>query len=67
MRNLSILSSSRWFLDGDSLPTAIAFDLDEGAIYIGSEQSPDEFSRTSKAAVVRIQKIESDAEPVKCP
>src|SRR5258706_86976 len=31
MRNLSILSSSRWFLDGNSLPTAIAFDLEADA------------------------------------
>ena len=57
MRNLSIHSNSRWFLDGNNLPTAIAFDLDEGATYVGCEKS-------REAAVVCIQKIESDAELV---
>ncbi len=64
MRNLSILSSSRWFLDGNSLPTAIAFDLDEGATYVGSEESRGD-SWISNPAVVHIQKIESHADPVK--
>ena len=65
MRNLSILSSSRWFLDGSSLPTAIAFDLDEGATYLGCEESSGDPSRTSNPAVVIIQKIEPRADPVK--
>jgi hypothetical protein len=66
MRNLSIISSSRWFFDGNDLPTAIAFDLDEGATYVGCEESRDD-SRFSKAPVVHIQKIEPDAEPVSSP
>jgi len=65
MRNLSILSSSRRLLDGNSPPTAIAFDLEEGATYVGREESRDDSSQISKAAVVCIQKIESDADPVK--
>lgn len=65
MRNLSILSKSRWFLDENGLPTAIAFDLDEGATYIGYEESREDSTRISKAAGVHIQKIEPGADPVK--
>jgi hypothetical protein len=66
MWNLTILSRNRWFLDGIGLPTAIAFDLDEGATYVGLEESCDVSARTSKAAVVHILKIEPGADPVKC-
>ena len=65
MRNLSILSSSRWSLDGNGLPTAIAFDLDEGATYVGCEESRGDSSGTLDPAVVIIQKIEPRADPVK--
>lgn len=65
MQNLSILSKNRWFLDGNGLPTAIAFDLDEGAAYVGYEESREDSARISKAAGVHIQKIEPGADPVK--
>lgn len=65
MRNLSILSSSRWILDGQDIPTAIAFDLDESATYASCEESCRDPSRVPEAAVVRILKIDPGAEPVK--
>lgn len=65
MRNLAILSSSRWFLDGNSLATAIAFDLEEGATYVGCEELRGDSSRISNPAVVHIQKIEPHTDPVK--
>jgi len=65
MWNLSILSRNRWFLDGNILPTAIAFDLDQGATYVGHEESREGSARISKSIVVHIQKIEPGADPVK--